>query len=66
MQPESPDLIAQAVMEANANRGLLYQMSVKARAAAIEKYSRPIIIQQHEDLMDNLGLHNKSFRQGIE
>ena len=66
VQPESPALIAEVVMEANANRRLLHQMSVKARAAAIEKYARPIIIQQHEDLMDNLELHNKSFRQGIE
>lgn len=66
VQPESPDLIAKAVMEANANRGLLYQMSVKARTVAIEKYSRPIIMRKHEDLINNLGLHNKSFRQGIE
>ena len=66
VQPESPDLLAQAVMEVNANRWLLHQMSVKARAAAIEKYSWPIIIRRHEDLMDNLGLHNKSFREGIE
>jgi len=66
VKPESTDRIAQAVMEANANRGLLHQMSVRARAVAIEKYSWPIIMRQHEDLIGNLGLHNKSFRQGIE
>jgi colanic acid biosynthesis glycosyl transferase WcaI len=66
VRPESPGLIAEAIMEANADRKLLYQMSLKARAVAVEKYSRPIIMQKHKDLMDNLAMHNGSFRQGIE
>jgi glycosyltransferase involved in cell wall biosynthesis len=66
VNPASPALIADALMEANANRDLLQQMSVKARAAAVEKYARPIIMRKHEDLINNLGLQNKSFRQGSQ
>ena len=66
VNPASPALIADALMEANANRDLLQQMSVKARAAAVEKYARQIIMRKHEDLINNLGLQNKSFRQGSQ
>ncbi len=52
VRPEAPDLLAQAILEANANRWMLQQMSVKARRAAVEKYARPIIMQKHQDLMD--------------
>ncbi|MHB8138234.1 MAG: glycosyltransferase family 4 protein [Smithellaceae bacterium] len=50
--PGSPELMAKAILEANANRLLLREMSVKARQAATEKYTKPLIIRKHRDLMD--------------
>jgi len=58
VKPESPDLIAKAIMEASSNRELLSEMSTRARAMVVEKYSQPSIIRKYESLMDSMGLNN--------
>lgn len=50
--PGSPELIAQVILEAEANRMLLQEMSVKARQVAADKYAKPLIMRKHQDLMD--------------
>lgn len=50
--PGSPELIAKTILEANANRPWLQEMSVQACRVATEKYAKPIIMRKHRDLMD--------------
>lgn len=50
--PGSPELIARAISEAQANRQLLQEMSAKARQATVVKYARQIILRKHQEFMD--------------
>lgn len=53
VEPESPPLIANAILQAKANRAMREQMAAKARLAAVEKYAFPVIVKQYRDLMDS-------------
>jgi glycosyltransferase involved in cell wall biosynthesis len=66
VEPEMTDLITRAVLEASSNRELLSQMSIRARALAIEKYSLPAINQRYKILVDSVVLNDKSILQGIK
>lgn len=61
--PQSPELIARAIAEAQANRTVLRQMAERARRAAVEKYAWPVIRRKHQELMDSL-MNRDSNKQG--
>ncbi|MBP7232087.1 MAG: glycosyltransferase family 4 protein [Syntrophaceae bacterium] len=60
--PDSdPQTIASTILKAKDNPFLLAEMSVRARRAAVDKYARPLIMQKHNDLMDQITLSDPSF-----
>lgn len=52
VQPESPDLLAKAILAASAKPELLRKMSIRAQSAAVKKYARSTILRRHQELMD--------------
>lgn len=52
VEPESPDLLAGAILAASSNPDVLKQMSIRARSAASNKYARSTILRKHQALMD--------------
>lgn len=64
VKPEMPDLISQAVLKASSNRDLVSQMSLKARALALDKYSLSACQQRYKILVDDVVIKDKSFLQG--
>ena len=56
VQPGSAESIARAVQDAAANHSMLFEMSQRARALALDEYSQPQIIQKFEELLNGLDL----------
>lgn len=52
VQPESPDLLAQAILAASTKPNVVSEMAIRARSVAKKKYSRSTILRRHQELMD--------------
>jgi len=52
VQPESPSLLAEAILSASENPAALREMSIRARSVADQKYARTTILEMHQALMD--------------
>lgn len=56
-----PETIASVIIQAKANPDLLAEMSARSRQAAIEKYARRLIMQKHNDFIEQIILSDPSF-----
>lgn len=53
--PNAPDILAEVILEAMANKELLIKMGYRARAVAEEKYSLNRIIKKYTSLVNGIG-----------